>query len=96
MLFNSIFECSSQFRGYPGLGNNKRKRICPLFWKQIALKKDEFQSSGPQTKVVSSASKIQSGVGRYFAPTVLATGTSFRFLLQWSVTCLKQFLSNLL
>ena len=26
------------------MGNNKRKRICPLFWKQIASKKDEFQS----------------------------------------------------
>lgn len=46
------------------------KRICPLFWKQIALKKDEFQSSGPST------SKIQSGVGRYFSPTVLVTRTS--------------------
>lgn len=58
-----IFGSCSQFRGSPGLGNKRKERICPLFWKLIALK-DEFQSSGPQTKMVSSSSKIQFGVDR--------------------------------
>lgn len=89
--FGSCF----QFRAPPALGNNRRKRLSPLFWKLIALKKEAFQSSGPRLRWPSA---LPSSVwaGAPLAPVVPALGTSwvystFSFPLSWRVLTWNSF-----